>query len=241
MPTTTFPDSHSYPKINAMNSVTTSETLSQPDPVPASDARLEQQIQHMQVAVEHELRNRPGGTNELNLIKCLQGSPWKLIGPIAFHDPQQLYPVHFLLFHVLYRLRDLLAETGETLHISPMQIGIEYHNVVGGTGLPGSVDSLRNFYLDLSQYELPEETIQQMMDNFWTGRQSSEPTRPEILAAARRLGFDSVPDNFPTVKLAFRRAVMQAHPDRGGDTQAIQSLNEAFAVLKTHFSQMEHT
>ncbi|MGO1500557.1 MAG: DNA-J related domain-containing protein [Marinobacter sp.] len=199
---------------------------------------LEQQIQHLLVAVEHELRNSSLGIDELNLIKKLQRPPWKLIGELEFHDTQKLYPVHFLLFHVLYRLRDTLAETGENLYISPMRIGIERQDTVGGNGMPGTVDSLRSFYLDLSQYELPEDAINQMMDNFWAGYQSTGPGKPEILQAAKVLGFDSVPDSFLTVKQVFRRAVMHAHPDRGGDTEAIQSLNEAFAVLKAYFNQM---
>ncbi|MGO1749464.1 MAG: DNA-J related domain-containing protein [Marinobacter sp.] len=199
---------------------------------------LEQQIQHLLVAVEHELRSAVFGIDELNLIKKLQRPPWTLIGELEFHDTQKLYPVHFLLFHVLYRLRDTLAEVGENLTISPMRISIERQDTVGGNGLPGSVDSLRSFYLDLSQYELPEDAIDQMMNNFWAGCQNTGPGKPETLQAAKVLGFDSIPDSFLTVKQAFRRAVMQAHPDRGGNTEAIQSLNEAFSVLKAHFSQM---
>lgn len=199
---------------------------------------LEQQVQHLLVAVEHELRRSSFGIDELSLIKKLQKPPWKLIGELEFHDTKKLYPVHFLLFHVLYRLRDTLAEAGENLTISPMRISIERQDTIGGNGMPGTVDSLRSFYLDLSQYELPEDSINQMMDNFWAGYQGMGPGRPEALQAAKVLGFDSVPDSFLTVKQAFRRAVMQAHPDRGGETEAIQSLNEAFAVLKAHFSQM---
>ncbi|MGO1463460.1 MAG: DNA-J related domain-containing protein [Marinobacter sp.] len=199
---------------------------------------LEQQIQHLLVAVEHELRSSAFGIDELNLIKKLQRPPWRLIGELEFHDTQKLYPVHFLLFHVLYRLRDTLAQAGESLTISPMRISIEPQDTVGGSGMPGSVDSLRSFYLDLSQYELPEDAINQMMDNFWAGYQGSGPDRSDILQAANVLGFESVPASFLTVKQAFRRAVMQAHPDRGGETEAIQSLNEAFSVLKTHFGQM---
>jgi S-methylmethionine-dependent homocysteine/selenocysteine methylase len=32
-------------------------------------------------------------------------------------------------------------------------------------------------------------------------------------------------------------AVMQAHPDRGGETEAIQNLNSAFSVMKAHFQE----
>ncbi|HDZ38792.1 MAG TPA: molecular chaperone DnaJ [Marinobacter sp.] len=208
----------------------------------AYEDTLEQQIQHLSVAVEHELRHSPGGLDELTLIRKLQKSPWKLIGELEFHDPKALYPAHFLLFHVLYRLRDTLAAAGENLHISPMRIGIERQDTIGGNGLPDAVDTLRQFYLDLSQYELPEEAIAQMMESFWAGYQNPAPTRPDALAAANKLGFDGIPESFSAAKQAFRRAVMQAHPDRGGDTEAVQALNEAFAVLKAHFNRiMEKT
>ena len=61
---------------------------------------------------------------------------------------------------------------------------------------------------------------------------------PEFIISPGRLtilGFQAVPSDFPTVKKRFRRAVMNAHPDRGGKTETIQDLNQAFAVLKAHF------
>jgi curved DNA-binding protein CbpA len=48
-----------------------------------------------------------------------------------------------------------------------------------------------------------------------------------------------VPTSFEDVKYRFRRAVMQAHPDRGGETEAIQNLNNAFSVLKAHFQDQD--
>lgn len=200
------------------------------------DGFLGQHIQHLLVAVEHELRHAPGGISELALIKALQRPPWQLIGEVSYHDPEKLYPVHFLLFHTLYRLRDQLVESGESLKISPLGIRLTLEDVVGGHGLPDEPDQLRAFYLDLSQYRMPEDAIQQMMDDFWSGRPISGPDSDEVLAAAQELGFDEVPKDFPVVKQRFRRAVMQAHPDRGGDTLGIQVLNEAFSVLKAHFN-----
>ncbi|WP_417566966.1 DNA-J related domain-containing protein [Marinobacter sp.] len=204
-------------------------------PAIESDPLLEHQIQHLLVAVEHELRTAPAGMNELSLIKSLQRPPWELLGAVSFNEPEKLYPVHFLLFHVLYRLRDQLSESGESLRISPLNICLEAQTVIGGKGVPDGVDTLRQFYLDLSQYRLPEEAIHQMMDDFWTGRPGKGPAQAEAKAAAEALGFEALPPDFPAVKLRFRRAVMRAHPDRGGNTETIQHLNEAFAVLKAHF------
>lgn len=205
-----------------------------PDSGPQDDA-LNFQIQHLLVATEHILRQNPAGINELGLIKTLQRAPWELIGTVNFAEPDKLYPVHFLLFHVLYRLRDQLASGGETLTISPLVIRLRHSDVVGGTGLPDQADELRKFYLDLSKYELPEESINRMMDDFWAGRSGYQPELPEARDAAATLGFDDIPTEFNEVKQRFRRAVMRAHPDRGGETEAIQHLNQAFTVLKAHF------
>ena len=202
---------------------------------PDKDAVLDDQIQHLLVAVEHELRLARDGLSELELIRILQQPPWQLLGEVCFSEPEQLYPVHFLLFHVLYKLRDRLSETGESVNLSPLRIRLEPLSGGDGQDSLASVDSLRAFYLDLSGYRMPTLEIQRMMDNFRAGRSGSTPQHEELLAAARVLGFERVPDSFGTVKQRFRRAVMQAHPDRGGDTESVQALNQAFATLRTHF------
>jgi hypothetical protein len=195
------------------------------------------QIQHLSVAVERILRENSPGISELNLIKALQKPPWELIGPVNYAEPDKLYPVHFLIFHVLYRLRDQLAASGEALSISPLRIRLSRQDVVSGTGSVGAVDELRAFYLDLSKYQLPEVSILKMMDDFWSGRGGQQPARRETLEAAGVFGFSDIPPSFEDVKYRFRRAVMQAHPDRGGETEAIQNLNSAFSVMKAHFQE----
>jgi hypothetical protein len=203
----------------------------------ASATWLEQQVQHLLVAAEHELRARgPLGLSELDLIRALQSERWQLIGPVNFMEPDQLYPVHFLLFHTLYRLRDQLAEDNETLIISPLRLSILPQPEHAGQTLPDEEDKLRQFYLDLSQYFMSNGDIQGMMDNFWAGVPSVRPDSDAAARAAETLGFDDLPDTFTTVKQGFRRQVMQAHPDRGGSTEAVQELNEAFSVLKAHYA-----
>ena len=107
-----------------------------PDPAQTDgNPVLDLHIQHLLVAVEHELRQCPEGMSELALIKRLQGQPWELIGDVAFGEPEKLYPVHFLLFHTLYRLRDQLAGQGETVSISPLSLRLQNCAVVAGAGL----------------------------------------------------------------------------------------------------------
>lgn len=198
---------------------------------------LEQQVQHLLVATEHELRARgPLGLTELDLIRALQSDRWQLIGPVNFMEPDQLYPVHFLLFHALYRLRDQLAEDNETLIISPLRLSILPPRETEAQTLPGEEDKLRQFYLDLSQYFMSNGDIQGMMDNFWAGVPPARPDSNAATEAAVTLGFEALPANFATVKQGFRRQIMRAHPDRGGNTEDVHKLNEAFSVLKAHYA-----
>ncbi|MGM0570900.1 DNA-J related domain-containing protein [Marinobacter sp.] len=213
-----------------------------PGTLPRSDEPARQALEHhvqlLSAAVEACLREA-GGLSELELIRQLQARPWQLIGPVDYADPAALYPVHFLLFHVLYRLRDEVASSGETLTISPLAITLERDGVVAGSGLPDRTDPLRDFYLDLDQYRMAEADIHRMVDDFWAGRTRHRPGSDSAEAAAGILGFESLPPDFATVKHRFRRAVMQAHPDRGGDTGQVQQLNDAFTTLRHYFRHGE--
>lgn len=221
----------------AMNTPAPSARPEQPPVSRDQLAWLEQQADHLQVAAEHELRAAgASGLTELALIRALQGPRWQLIEPVTFSDPTSLYPVHFLLFHALYRLQAELARTGESLMISPLRLCILMTGPGQGRGLPAQDDPLRSFYLDLSRYFLSGHDIRAMMERFLASVALA--TSPEeVLQAAQVLGFDTLPGEFDTVKQRFRRQVMQAHPDRGGRTEDIQELNRAFSVLKRHFTR----
>ncbi|HLT14269.1 MAG TPA: DNA-J related domain-containing protein [Marinobacter sp.] len=198
---------------------------------------LEQQVEHLLVAVEHELRAAGApGVSELELIKALQSDHWRLIGPVNFLQTEQLYPVHFLLYHTLYRLRDQLQPEGEGVELSPLRLRIVRTVNNAGQSMPGHEDELRAFYLDLTQYFMSDSAISAMMDNFWTGSIRTKPDNVAASAAAGTLGFGNLPDSFITVKQRFRKLVMKAHPDRGGSTEEVQILNEAFSVLKAHYT-----
>ncbi len=211
--------------------------------LPTSDADsqrvLQNHIEHLQVALEHELRHAADGLSEHALIKRLQKPPWLLVGALRFDCPEQLYPVHFLLLHSLYSLRDQLAEGGESLTISPLLIRLESNLLGSVQGPPDVTDALRAYYLDLNQYRLSADQIHTMLNDFYAGHYGAA-TRPddtEIAAAAACLGYgdSSLPAEFIEVKQRFRRAVMQAHPDRGGTTAQIQQLNAAFGIIRKHY------
>lgn len=201
----------------------------------ARSAALRHKIAAMMAATEAILRENDEGISELALIRRLQQPPWQLLEKVDFSDPAGLYPVHFLVFHCLYRLRDDLAPDGETVDISPLRIRLQTEATVSSDGLPAEQDQLRLFYLDLSQYDLSEIVVRRMLDDFWAGRTPSSLDAEELDDAAQVLGFEQVPDDFDSVRRAYRRQAMRAHPDRGGTKEEVQILNEAFNTLRTHF------
>ncbi|OEY67179.1 DNA-J related domain-containing protein [Marinobacter sp. X15-166B] len=203
---------------------------------PASPAeQLEDRIGHLMIALERLLRQNPEGLSEHAVIKQLQAPPWELLGAVNFHEPAQLYPVHFLIYHAVYRLRDALSKQGESLSTSPLCLKITLDPVVSGTGVPAPEDELRKYYLDLRNYRLPDGEIEALLRDFWAGTSGEAPDNDALHAAARQLGFASLPETFEPIKQQFRREIMAVHPDRGGDTEAVQQLNAAFQVLKNHF------
>ncbi|MEQ5833398.1 DNA-J related domain-containing protein [Marinobacter sp. NFXS9] len=200
----------------------------------ARQAALHQKIAALLVAIEAILREESEGLSELALIRRLQGEPWQLLERVDFSEPSAIYPAHFLVFHCLYRLRDDLAPAGEKLHISPLNIQLSPGHVASNEALPGEEDRLRLFYLDLSQYDLSEFAVQRMLDDFWAGRTPSTDASA-LDDAARVLGFEALPDDFGCIRQAYRRRAMQAHPDRGGSKEEVQTLNAAFHTLRHHF------
>jgi hypothetical protein len=208
-----------------------------PDSLPTdAQTELAAQIAHLTIAIESILRESPRGISELALIRALQAPPWQLLGRVDFTSPTELYPVHFLVFHGLYRLRDELGNKGETVSISPLLITLSASDIIAGHGPLAEADRLREFYLDLRQYNLSEQTISAMMSDFWSGQTSRKPAPDDAREAALVLGFQQLPEHFDQVKYRFRRAVMRAHPDRGGSTADVQQLNEAFGTLRVFFT-----
>ncbi|MFE8071578.1 DNA-J related domain-containing protein [Marinobacteraceae bacterium S3BR75-40.1] len=218
-----------------MNSRVTTLSTSSHD-----QADLALHVERLIPAVESILRSHSSIT-EHQLIKILQAPPWRLLGKVVFSDPASLYPVHFLLFHVLYRLRDeLVAESQETLHISPLEIQITAIHSAGDSQV-GESDPLSEFYRNLDNLTLSREAIEQMMDDFWRGQAgmsaggSSEGSLQEACAV---LEVPCPPENYKNTKQQFRRLAMQRHPDRGGSNRELQALNQAMAVIRQYFRKV---
>ncbi len=177
-------------------------------------------------AVARELERHPAGLSEYDLISALRAAGYfSFMGPspVPHH---RLFCAHFLLFHVLYRLRDRARQAREAeLEISVLKITWRpYQAAKAAVGRP---DPLRAYYLDLTNLrETAASDVDELIASFWRRLQGGE-RRAEALA---RLGLADPVDD-AAIKQAYRRLAMAHHPDRGGDTEQLQAINAALAVL----------
>ena len=188
--------------------------------------------------VLHIVRAHSDGISEHDLLRELGGA-----GVAGFEKERlfetelSLFQCHFLLFHVLYRLRDRLLERAQgDLRIHFLRIILlpygSPHNV---EGLPEPADDLRAYYLDLKNLNLTSGDVRDLLNAFWMRFSSHErgdqPSEP-CLSALAVLGLDHTAC-FDQARQRYRRLVMEHHPDRGGDTHRLQEINAAMAVLRS--------
>ncbi len=166
------------------------------------------------------------GMGEFELIQKLRQDKSVDFIDKEFSDNLTLFQSHFLLFHHLYKLQaQLWSGQQGNLEISPLNIKLSDYRE--GEKHLQQHDALRNYYLDTDNLDnTTAGEIDKMLDDFW--RRYLSPV--ERVSALSILGLkDPVDDQ--TVKRSYRKLVMEHHPDRGGETERLQSLNEAIRVL----------
>ena len=177
------------------------------------------------LALQAELENQPGGISEYDLMQQLkeQGYFEFLSSPAM---PHELFRAHFILFHTLYLLRDsFLEQNSYNLEINTFAIRLlSYQH---GEQHIQHADPLRSYYLDLNNLEeTSEDDVYDMLASFWSQLNKID-NRESALA---ELGLqDPVDDKM--IKQAYRRLAMEHHPDRGGDNEKLQKINDSIRLL----------
>lgn len=197
------------------------------------DSALQFKIEQLTAALDQILHACPAGLTEYALLRMLEAPEWAIVEPVVFQDPTKLYPVHFLVFHALYRLRrDLFATRGEVLTISVLGINLRLKGPAE-TAMPEQQDPMESYYLNLDNLHLGADEISAMLTNFWRGAQ---PLRQDQLEdACHTLTIPYPPDEIASANLQFRRLAMAHHPDRGGDSARLQRINQAIAIVRQYF------
>ncbi|QRY79080.1 molecular chaperone DnaJ [Pseudomonas sp. PDNC002] len=179
------------------------------------------------------LRESPDGISEFQLIQQLKARHSTHVPNLPLIDKLVLFRTHFLVFNALYRLRDRLwADNAAHLEIGPLQIRLSPY--ISGAQALGEQDALRVYYLDEKHLkETTERDVEKLLESFWTRMQGNE----EKAAALALFELEDGPVDYALIKLRYRQLVSQHHPDRGGSTTRLQSINKAMEILERYYSR----
>ncbi|MHB1372105.1 MAG: DNA-J related domain-containing protein [Pseudomonadaceae bacterium] len=179
------------------------------------------------------LREQPQGFSEFELIQQLKRRHCTHIPNLPLTDKLVLFRTHFLLFNALYQLRDQLWQDADG-HLHITALCIQLHPYDAGTRALAEADPLRAYYLDLSNLrDTDESAVERLLASFWTRMQGGEDKR----AALELFELDRLaqPLDMHIIKQRYRQLVSQHHPDRGGSTQRLQSINLALEILQRYY------
>lgn len=179
------------------------------------------------------LRSFPEGVNEHTLLKALDEKGTIKLEPDTFSDNVKLFRTHFLLYNALYQLRDDLWRTAKG-HLEITAVRLQLQTYIPGSPALQEHDPMRDYYLDMDMLEkTTQQDIETALNNFWKRlHEESVFSGGGLKAKAlKTLGLQEGVSS-KEIKLSYRRLAMQHHPDRGGDAEKLQTINEAMEVLR---------
>lgn len=207
------------------------------------------------VTLESLLLRHPTGVSEYDLLRCLQrvykqraqqlgevinASPRDLFSSLNLNDSLSLFQTHFVLFNGLYQLRQIWRKEHigdidiHTLNILPLP----YNEQTTGSGLTNS-DPLAEYYLDWNNLiGTSAANVESLLSSFWqqfcaaeNGLGANAKVNQKQLEESYTLLESEFNAPLKDVKRQYLRLIHQYHPDKGGDTEAAQSLQAAYAYI----------
>lgn len=178
------------------------------------------------------LRTEPAGLSEFQLIQQLKARRCTHIPHLGLDDKLVLFRTHFLLFNALYQLRERLWQSQAAhLQISPLCVQLQpWHPGCQGVS---EHDPLRDYYLNLDNlYGTTEDDVEKLLASFWTRMQGGDKKRAALELFELN---DGQPLKLATIKQRYRQLVSLHHPDRGGSTSRLQSINLAMEILERYY------
>lgn len=184
----------------------------------------------LETYLEALLTARPAGIGEHELLKILR---WEQPSFAAFdaREPLSLFRGHYLLFHVLYRLRDRLTrERRGHLVVDPLRIALEPTAVTESGEKSAALTPALDFadwYADLRRLTtVTAVEINTWLRQFHAARQGWSQRQAALAALELQDPVDTA-----AIRRQYRRLAMRHHPDRGGDGQRLREIHAALAVL----------
>lgn len=188
------------------------------------------------------------GISEYELLQILKNEPYQLIKADALSDSLHLFQTHFIVFHVLYQLRNewLINKTGD-LDIQAISIKFRTHlekETLGQANI-SCADPLADYYLDWSNFDKTHaEEIDNLLDSFWQQmagiEQGAQLSQAQIDNAIHELEITDIEDlDLRKLKQHYRKSQHKYHPDKGGSIQKSQKVIHAFTVLQRYIKRQD--
>lgn len=178
------------------------------------------------------LLEQPDGVSEYRLLQTLRERRCSHLPSLPLSEPLVLFRSHFLLFNALYRLRDRLwHNTSGHLQIDPLCICLLPYSE--GERALAALDPLRDYYLDLNQLrDTDESDVERLLSSFWTRMQGGDEKRAALELFEME---ENLPVTAARIKQRYRQLVSIHHPDRGGSTERLKSINLAMEILQRYY------
>lgn len=178
------------------------------------------------------LRAEPAGISEFQLIQQLKAQHCTHIPNLGLDDKLVLFRTHFLLFNALYQLRERLWQS-QAAHLAISPLCVQLQPWQPGRQALAEHDPLRDYYLDLQHLrDTSADDVEKLLASFWTRMQGGDEKRAALELFELN---DGQPLNLATIKQRYRQLVSQHHPDRGGSTSRLQSINLAMEILERYY------
>ncbi|GFD68908.1 DNA-J related domain-containing protein [Alteromonas sp. KUL106] len=190
------------------------------------------------------------GISEYSLIELLKGPPYAFFDDDALRDPLMLFKTHFVLFHVLYKLKRYWREANEgELDIHTLSIKLapvtalekaSDNDAVQGEQLKAA-DALADYYLNWSNFERADRhSVDILLDAFWQKMAGGTLAvfQPEDVEEAHRLLGVSEEENMSlsSLKRAYKKTLQLVHPDKGGNQEDAQKVIHSYQMLLKYYS-----
>ena len=190
------------------------------------------------------------GISEYDLIELLKKAPYRFFDEDALRDPLVLFKTHFVLFHVLYKLRHYWRRVDEgELSIHALNIKLVAKQSIVEKKRDGTVyraqleevDTLADYYLDWSNFENADRnSVDNLLDEFWqrmAGEKITVVQPGEIDEAHQLLGLcEEGTMTLALLKRAYKKNLQLVHPDKGGEQEKAQNVIHAYHVLLQYYS-----
>ena len=181
--------------------------------------------------IEIILKENSSGLSEYELISELKPVLEQQFEVLDLQDSHQLFQIHFMVLHCLYKLRDRWLE-GQvaSLQINPMKISLLPYSKSMKDEL-AEADQLRNYYLDLNHlHNTDAEAAENLITDFWVKFAASSDHLDALAVLDLEHGV-----SYEKIKTKYRQLAMYNHPDRGGSAERLAVINQAMDVLKRYY------